>query len=44
MCKQSSEESSPKERVKATLYLEDGSKFEGYSFGASQGFGGEVGE
>jgi hypothetical protein len=43
MCKQLSAEPSPRERVKATLYLEDGSKFEGYSFGAAQGVGGEVG-
>ena len=44
MCKQPSEERTPREKVKATLYLEDGSKFEGYSFGADQGVGGEVGE
>ena len=44
MCKQPSSESNPKEKVKATLYLEDGTKFEGYSFGSNQGIGGEVGK
>ena len=43
MCKQPSSEPSTRERVKATLHLEDGSKFEGYSFGAATGVGGEVG-
>ena len=44
MCKQPSEERLPREKVKATLFLEDGSKFEGFSFGAAQGVGGEVGK
>jgi hypothetical protein len=43
MCKRLSEERPPREKVKATLHLEDGSKFEGYSFGANIGVGGEVG-
>ena len=43
MCKRPSTEPSPQEKVKAVLYLEDGTTFEGYSFGAAQGIGGEVG-
>ena len=31
-------------RKKATLILEDGSKFDGFSFGADKSVGGEIGE